>query len=426
MGNKKAYGRKQVQTLRYVKPKYNEESADSGQVKINKNKTWRKEQPIEMELDWDIKEVKVLELKTSFKLKIPYIKKETQDLNFWEGPSGWWGAEEEEDFISSSPKFWNPDSDSDDYVEENTEEIDYWRDETPLETDFWVNVAPSRISTYKSRKIIPSSKNWSERLDSLLNSVYELYPSNWVIIAKNLGDKKTPDEWRERHNHLKIWKIEGRFTQEEDNLIKKGVQEYGRNWNIIVKKYFKNRTSKQIRDRYMKSILRNAQFSTVKQIDKQFTIHENVEEESEITPRNANRDGAWINIGYLAKESEKRLQGMDSEYNSPPLRKKLLKKATDTSFCTDESVKDEMKGSDKVWYENLGEETKNNKSYYQFKNSSREEWKAIMSVSSTSNNADKLLAKASMHMSPVRGGIQPKMSLFKSKETLQDMWYNKE
>lgn len=109
-------------------------------------------------------------------------------------------------------------------------------DTTTFEMDLFVNVAPSRISTYKSKKMIPSTKNWSERLDMLLLSSHDQYPSNWVKISGVLGDKKTPDECRERYQSLKILNVKGRFTLEEDNKIKKAVEKYGKSWALIAKK----------------------------------------------------------------------------------------------------------------------------------------------------------------------------------------------
>lgn len=129
-------------------------------------------------------------------------------------------------------------------------------DVTTFERDLSVNVAPSRISTYQSRKMIPGTKNWSERLDMLLLSAFDQYQGNWKKIANDIGGKKTADECRERHTALKNLQVKGRFTQEEDLKIKKAVEKYGKSWALIARKCFINRTAKQIRDRYMKTILK--------------------------------------------------------------------------------------------------------------------------------------------------------------------------
>lgn len=178
----------------------------------------------------------------------------------------------------------------------------------------------------------------------------------------------------------------------------------------------------------MKTILKSVRVSTIHQFDKQFTIYEKAEEESEITPRKHVGEGVKISIGYLCEESEKRLQSLDSELpQSPPIKKKILKQYTDNSFFTDESLKDDMRGSDKIWYENLDKvKDKIKVKVYSYKNKgSNEEWNDKMSISSVSNNAERLFEKASLHISPERVTLKPQQSLFKSKETFQDIWYNK-
>lgn len=303
-----------------------------------------------------------------------------------------------------------------------------------IESDYPVNVAPSRISTYQSKKIIPQLGNWSERLDNLLLGSYDQFPKNWHRISIVLGEKKTPDECRERYKAIKICKVEGRFTQEEDTKISKGVDLYGKNFALIQKKYFKNRTPKQIRDRYMKTILKNKQMATEKQLKTQFTIRE-TEEEADTTPREVDRTGVKIHIGSLSKEPEKRLQNLGSYFAKNPLmHDKPSKKDTETSFFTDESFKDHISNGDIEWYENVGKNNKNRwkeekKLMVQEKNTnnSKENWKNMMSVSSnntSSKNAEKLFAKATMHLTVDKNLIKSQISLFKSKDTFQAAWHN--
>mmetsp|Transcript_2611 Transcript_2611/g.2440 ORF Transcript_2611/g.2440 Transcript_2611/m.2440 type:complete len:124 (-) Transcript_2611:170-541(-) len=104
----------------------------------------------------------------------------------------------------------------------------------------------------------------------------------------------------------------------------------------------------------MKTILKRNQFFTSKQVDHQFTIDEKDEEQSEITSRKVDREGVQITVDSFKKESEKRLQGLLSESNqSPLLKSRVLRKQTDNSIFTEESLKDYLGDSDKVWYENL-------------------------------------------------------------------------
>ena len=75
-------------------------------------------------------------------------------------------------------------------------------DLTFLDTDSLVNVAPSRMSTYKSvskmgenaSAVVQSIRHldgdkWSWRLDMLLIQAHEQFPGNWQKIAKVLKDK---------------------------------------------------------------------------------------------------------------------------------------------------------------------------------------------------------------------------------------------
>lgn len=179
----------------------------------------------------------------------------------------------------------------------------------------------------------------------------------------------------------------------------------------------------------MKTILKRNQFFTAKQMHHPFTIHERDEEESDITPKKVDREGVKITVDMLAKEPEKRLQGLISESNNSPLMKsRILRKQTDNSIFTEESLKDLMNGTDKAWYENLDKikETNDEKDFpNMFTNKgSNEDWKDKMSVSSSSNNAEHLFAKASLHISPQKMPLASKQSLFKSKETFQDTWHN--
>lgn len=163
-------------------------------------------------------------------------------------------------------------------------------------------------------------------------------------------------------------------------------------------------------------------------MDKQFTIHEKDEEESDISPRRVDRGAVEITVAAFPKESEKRLPGLTSDSNfSPIMKSRVLRKQTDNSIFTEESLKDLMVGSDKAWYENLGKikERESEKELYQstFKGSN-EDWKDKMSVSSSSNNAEKLYLKATLHLSPKRMPLVKQPTIFKSKETFQSMWHN--
>lgn len=309
-------------------------------------------------------------------------------------------------------------------------------DITFLESDSLVNVAPSRISTYKSRKLLPNLGNWSERLDMLLLQAYDQFPSNWQKIARVLGDKKEPNECRERYEVLQHLKKQGHFTNEEDLMIEQAVAKYGKSWALIVKKCFKGRTAKQIRDRYMKTLLKRNQKSTYKHFQNHFTIKENEEEESDSTPRQIDRSGVRIDIAHFNQEQEKRLPE-DTEsmaVNSPPIyRDRHRRQKTDSSIFTDESVKDAMKGTDRSWYNRLPSKRDLAAKACLDKPSkrldSKEQYKNLMSISSehSSANAERLLAKATEVNNSSKAVPMAKLgdtSLFISKATFQDSWHN--
>lgn len=123
---------------------------------------------------------------------------------------------------------------------------DCFEDVTLLCSDSNVNVANSRMSTYHSKKVLSRANTsvgkashdvkWSVRMDMLLLQAYDQFPDNWQAIAKALGDKKQPAECRERHEVLKALMVKGRFTQEEDAILREAMKKYGKNWALISKK----------------------------------------------------------------------------------------------------------------------------------------------------------------------------------------------
>lgn len=386
---------------------------------------------VEMHFDYEVKEVEVMKTKNNWrekswsfhrkpekitntktstvkalvKVKYPMGRiSPSEDGSLIDGP---WGAIEpqSENSQKSSSKFIYPESDSYDHSDNESPVKEKWRDQTDFLADLPVNVAPSRISTYQSRKVIPNSANWSERLDMLLLSAVEQYEGNWQKISAAVGSKRSADECRERYDILSKVKLkQGKFTNEEDAQLRKAVEKYGKNFAFIAKKFFKNRTTKQIRDRYMKTLMKKNQ--TVGPYGVESIIHEKVEEEADVTPRK-DCGNVKINIGSLCQESEKHLPEMMSIAQNSPLIRAQFSKVSETSFFTDESVNEDMRGTDKLWYNGLdkGENEANRdenittqKEPVKYKRSS-EHWKHLLS--DCSHDSDKMVSLSNFQISDV-------------------------
>lgn len=331
--------------------------------------------------------------KTSIKLRVPITQRHDSSYPNYNGPCG--EREPSDVEIRENVIFYcHPKTQiREEYSRCIPDGSEYAEDITILDTDLPVNVAPSRISTLHSRKMIPALGNWSERLDTLLLQAFDQFPNNWQKISKVLGDKKDAAECRERYESLKHFQTQGHFTNEEDLLIQRSVEKFGKSWALIAKKFFKGRTARQIRDRYMKTLLKRTQKSTFKPYQPQFTIMEKVEEENDVTPREIDRRAVKISISSLNQEDEKRLHDSDSmRVNSPMMRDQPNRQMSDSSFFTDESVKDVMKGTDQSWYGNLGnkpspEKFKSDLNHQNKRQDSKEQYKHMMSVSSGNSSA---------------------------------------
>ena len=275
-------------------------------------------------------------------------------------------------------------------------------DLTFLETDSLVNVAPSRMSTYKSvskmgenaaavvqsLRHLPGDK-WSWRLDMLLIQAHEQFPGNWQKIARVLKDKKDPNDWRERYETMRTINIKGHFSKEEDEILRSALNKYGKNWAIIAKKWFKGRTPKQIRDHFMNTINSDNKDNTFNKINHQYTIDD--ENEVNLSPMRINRNQVQIEVSSFAENKERKYESTKRIYNKAITREFVLRQQTNSSIFTDESLKEEMKGSDQSWYNHIDNNHTNqqNNGYYAkdlTKLGSNEQYKQMMSMSSNHNS----------------------------------------
>jgi hypothetical protein len=124
---------------------------------------------------------------------------------------------------------------------------------------------------------------------------------------------------------------------------------------------------------------------------------------------------------------------------SPFMSNQPARQITETSFFTDESLKNEMRGTDTLWYNGLGSKKKSVEklgsnlcedfSNRQNTHNSNEQYKNMLSNNSDKSaaNAVRLFAKATeMPVTPERLGskMRPNENLFISKATFLESWHN--
>jgi hypothetical protein len=99
---------------------------------------------------------------------------------------------------------------------------------------------------------IDRDKHWTLAQDKQLINLASQSSGrrNWKDIAAQI-DHKTPASCYLRYKIINPNIRKGFWTQEEDQLILKGIDLYGKAWKVIAWKLFTNRTSKQIRDRFI-------------------------------------------------------------------------------------------------------------------------------------------------------------------------------
>jgi hypothetical protein len=105
--------------------------------------------------------------------------------------------------------------------------------------------------SYRYSKLISdiNKSKWNRNDDILLLELIELYGHNWAYISSKMSGR-SPEDIMQRY----ILKLDpklkrSRFEKEEDDLILKLHDQYGNKWNEI-SKYFPNRNSAMIKNRY--------------------------------------------------------------------------------------------------------------------------------------------------------------------------------
>jgi myb proto-oncogene protein len=112
------------------------------------------------------------------------------------------------------------------------------------------------------------SIQWTTEEDTLLISLALHLNRRWSKICKNF-ENKTRNQCYLRYLSINPSIKKGLWEPAEDQKLLEGVSLYGKKWSKIAKACFSNRTSKQIRERYMNYLypeVKNGKFSLDEEI----------------------------------------------------------------------------------------------------------------------------------------------------------------
>ena len=106
----------------------------------------------------------------------------------------------------------------------------------------------SQVSQIIERK---QSSKWTKEEDNKLKYLKENFSEfKWKDISSFFINKKAKNCLTRWHKVAKPELIKGKFSKDEDDILLKGVQEHGNDWQKIKEKLI-NRSSKQIRERWI-------------------------------------------------------------------------------------------------------------------------------------------------------------------------------
>lgn len=116
-----------------------------------------------------------------------------------------------------------------------------------MKNELIFNTTKIKKGTFKQNK---NRKEWTKQEDNLILMLSKTLPrkDKWITIAKKINTK-SPLECYRRLKSIDPKFKKGRWTAEEDLLLLKLVNGFGRSWNMI-SKIFKNRSNKQVKIRY--------------------------------------------------------------------------------------------------------------------------------------------------------------------------------
>ena len=138
-------------------------------------------------------------------------------------------------------------------------------------------------------------EKWSYNDDRNLRAIKNNYINiSWDLISEKFNNKFSANQCKVHWDYSCNPKIKkGKFTNEEDNLIKKYVEIYGeKNWKKI-ENFIPNRTKKQIRERYINYIkIDNKNFIWNKDLEKKLIEYYLL------------YNGSWVKISKIFNVSE--------------------------------------------------------------------------------------------------------------------------
>ena len=120
-------------------------------------------------------------------------------------------------------------------------------------TEKYPNKLKAKDSTFLIEKIKKINKWTVEEDQKLLNLIKSSRKLNWKEMASNFPQKNYVQCYN-RYQRIGRKFSKGSWTQEEDENLLKSFNKYGRRWNLLAKDIGNQRTSKQIRDRYMNTL----------------------------------------------------------------------------------------------------------------------------------------------------------------------------
>ncbi|CAD8118805.1 unnamed protein product [Paramecium sonneborni] len=127
-----------------------------------------------------------------------------------------------------------------------------------------------RNKIYENKKI---RRPWSAQEDQQLQLAIQQHGSNWIQIAASLMNRN-PSQCAQRWKRIKPSDLKKRkpFSIKEDQIILELVSKYTKNWGKIAQ-YLPEKTSKQIRERYINKLNPQIKFEPFTEEEDQIIIN---------------------------------------------------------------------------------------------------------------------------------------------------------
>lgn len=155
--------------------------------------------------------------------------------------------------------------------------------ETSSDYSFVSSPASSVSSPKSSPSFKPHAKFTSEEDQILKNLVEQYGEDNWATIASMMYNRN-PRQCRERYQYYLSPKLNrGEWAEEEDNLLRAKVEEFGNKW-VKISKFFPSRTDAMVKNRYQVLLRRqNKQQRKLKRMPQQISVNTLPEHKYQIT-----------------------------------------------------------------------------------------------------------------------------------------------